>query len=87
MIIFESLIDQIIKIIRVLNIPNRNILIYGGKGSGKTTLARIASFIYCGSDADVISSIFGWKNNLGKALNNIKCAEKHESLIFRLQHE
>ena len=81
MIIFESLIDQIIKIIRVINIPNRNILIYGGKGSGKTTLARIASFIYCGSDVDVISSIFGWKQDLGKVLNTVKTADKHQYLI------
>lgn len=60
-------------------------MIYGGKSSGKVTIARIASFLVCEKDINVINSSSAWKDQVGKYLNQIKKEARTKSLIFKLK--
>jgi hypothetical protein len=60
-------------------------LIYGGKSSGKVAIARLASFLVCEKDINVINSSSAWKDQVGRYLNQIKKEAKAKSLIFKLK--
>lgn len=86
--LFRHLLHYIATIIRVLNIPERHVLIYGGKNAGKCTLVRIASFVYCGADADVIANMEGWKKQLAQSLSALRSTTHAHPIAFRLrEHE
>jgi len=46
LVLFESAVDHINRISRVLNFAKGNVLLIGPSGSGKTICSRLASFIF-----------------------------------------
>jgi len=86
LVLFEMAMEHICRIARIIGIPRGNALLVGVGGSGKQSLARLASYICGYKSAQIAVTANYGMNEFRTFLQDLykRCAEKNESIAFLL---